>query len=122
METKQFHLGDVLSVVVNVLVSRRRLVGTNILLEFMVKDNRFKEHPLFSKPIMSMCQMCLLMQFPQLATGEIASVANELTSKLESRTADEDQEEIIEKWLAEQVAKYGETLMVKPLPIVIGDY
>jgi hypothetical protein len=97
MQTKKFHLGDVLSVTTGRLVSPRHMDGVYDILNFMTGDNLFTHQlPRASDE----CKPHLLAQFPQLAEVD-ASGVNTKNHK---------------QWLAEQVAKYGEEFEVKPIP------
>jgi hypothetical protein len=98
-ETRDFHLGDILSVTTGRLVSPRHIDGVCDILNWMTGDNLFTHQlPRASRE----CEGPLLAQHPDLAAVE----------------APEDfggSREAVETWLAEQVAVYGETREVAPL-------
>lgn len=97
-ETRDFHLGDILSVTTGRLVSPRHIGGVYDILNFMTGDN------LFTHQLPRACGECegpLLAQHPDLAGVE---VPEEFTGK-----------EHVEAWLAEQVARFGETRPVAAL-------
>ena len=97
MQTKQFHLGDVLSITTGRLVSPRHIDGVYDILNFMTGDNLFTHQlPRASDE----CKPHLLAQFPQLAEVDASGVNGKNHVQ----------------WLAEQVAKYGEEFEVKPAP------
>jgi len=96
MQTKEFHLGDVLSITTGRLVSLRHMDGVYDILNFMTGDNLFTHQlPRASDE----CKPYLLAQFPQLAEVDTSGVGKNHV-----------------QWLAEQVAKYGEEFEVKPIP------
>lgn len=97
-EERSFHLGDILSVTTGYLVSPRRMDALYDLLGFMTGDT------LFTHQLPRACDECapvLLEQHPQLR--EVA-VPEQF-----------DGAEHVERWLAEQVARFGETFPVAPL-------
>ena len=93
--TKDFHLGDILSITTGRLVSPRHMDGIYDLLNFMTGDS------LFTHQLPRACEGPLLAQHPDLAAIE---VPEEFSG-----------EEGVRAWLAEQVARYGETRKVAPL-------
>lgn len=97
MQTKEFHLGDVLSITTGRLVSPTLIGGVYDILNFMTGDSLFTHQlPRASGE----CKPYLLEQFPQLKEVD-ASGVNKANYK---------------QWLDEQVVKYGECLLVKPIP------
>jgi hypothetical protein len=97
MTTRDFHIGDILSITTGQLVSPRQMDGIYDILNFMQDDKLFSHQlPRASKD----CKPYLLEQHPQLA----AVNGEEIT------------EENWEGWLAEQVARFGETLPLLPVP------
>ena len=113
MQTKQFHLGDVLSIATNRLVSPRHIDGVYDILNFMTGDNLFTHQlPRASDE----CKPYLVEQFPHLATAEMDSVIAELGDALKSKNGKAQVEKVVADWLAKQVAKYGEMFAVKPIP------
>lgn len=98
--TKAFHLGDILSVTTDRLVSPRHIDGIYDILSWMTGDN------LFTHQLPRACDECkgpLLAQHPDLAAVQVP----EFTGG--SLKAD------VDEWLAAQVAIYGETREVAPL-------
>jgi len=97
MQTKKFHLGDILSITTGRLVSPRHMDGVYEILNFLTGDNLLTHQlPRASHE----CKPYLLQQFPQLAEVDASSVNTEN----------------YKQWLSEQVAKYGEEFEVKPIP------
>jgi hypothetical protein len=97
MTSKQFHLGDVLSITDGRLMSPRHMDGIYDILNFMTGDSLFT-HQL--PRAMKECQPYLLKQHPQLAGIEIGPITPDtFKSVLESLCAE-----------------YGEYLMVDALP------
>ena len=98
MTTRPFHLGDILSVTTGRLVSPRHIDGVYDILNFMTGDNLFTHQlPRASRE----CEGPLLAQHPDLASVEVPE--------------DFDGKEDVDRWLAEQVAVYGEMRDVAPL-------
>lgn len=98
MTDRQFHLGDILTITTGLLVSPRHVDGIYDILNFMTGDNLFT-HQL--PRAMDECCPALLVQHPQLRA---VSTPEEFEGK-----------EHVDRWLAEQVAQYGEQLPVTPL-------
>jgi len=94
---REFHVGDVLSITTGRLVSPRHMDGIYDILDFMTGDSLFT-HQL--PRVSDECKPYLLEQFPELK-GVDASGVNTKNWK---------------EWLDEQVAKYGEKLVVKLIP------
>ena len=104
MTTKPFHLGDILSVTTERLVSPRHIGGVYDILNWMTGDN------LFTHQLPRACGECkgpLLAQHPDLAAIVPPETFGDGTK--------DSAEEAVNRWLAEQVAIYGETREVAPL-------
>lgn len=115
VRVKEFHLGDVLSITTGRLVSPRHIEGVYNILNFMTGDNLFTHQlPRASDE----CKPYLLKQFPQLAMPEMDLAVAELDEMLEIASGKSEKERVVTNWLTEQVAKYGETFVVKPIPSV----
>ncbi len=71
MKIKKFHLGDVLSITTQRLVSPRHMVGVYDILNFMTGDNLFT-HQL--PRAANECKPYLLEQFPKLAEVDASGV------------------------------------------------
>jgi hypothetical protein len=118
METKQFHIGDVLSVILDQKVSPRGLEGMQDLLNFMTDDYL---HNLQWERTIKECKPHLLLQFPQFDTPQMDFARAELRLMLESLTGKERSRHLVLGWLSKLTSgKYGikceEMLTVKPLP------
>lgn len=113
-KTKQFHLGDVLSIITGRLISPRRYEGVNDILGFITEGNPFKR-PL--EEVRFECRPYLVEQFPQLASAEMDFAVAELDDLLEITTSDAQARRVVVEWLAKQVAKHGEMFLVKSLPV-----
>jgi hypothetical protein len=99
-ETRTFHLGDILTITTDRLVSPRHVDGIYDILNFMTGDN------LMTHQLPRACDECqgpLLAQHPDLAA---VVVPDDFGT---------DAEAGVKAWLAEQVAVYGETREVAPL-------
>jgi hypothetical protein len=113
METRQFHLGDILSISHERLVSPRHIGGVYDILNFMTGDNLFTHQlPRASRE----CKPWLLRQLPFLATPEITRAVDELGAALDLTGDKGDREKVVKKWLAGMVKKYGKTHPVQPIP------
>jgi hypothetical protein len=97
-ETRDFHLGDILSVTTGLLVSSRHIDGVYDILNWMTGDSLFTHQlPRAGEE----CKGPLLAQHPDLAEVQVPDA---FTGK-----------EHVLAWLAEQVERYGETRPVAPL-------
>jgi hypothetical protein len=97
-ETRDFHLGDILSVTTGLLVSSRHIDGVYDILNWMTGDSLFTHQlPRAGEE----CKGPLLAQHPDLAGVQVPDA---FTGK-----------EHVLAWLAEQVERYGETRPVTPL-------
>lgn len=95
---RSFHLGDVLSITTGKLVSPRHVDGIYDILNWMTQDNLFTHQlPRASRE----CEPWLLRQHPELRGVE----APEFRDKAH-----------VFSWLDEQVALFGETLEIEPIP------
>jgi hypothetical protein len=93
--SRSFHLGDVLSVTTGKLVSPRLIEGVYDILNYMTGDSLFTHQlPRASRE----CAPWLLRQHPELATVDASGV---------TRTT-------WRRWLAEQIAQFGDSLEVEP--------
>lgn len=97
MTSKQFHLGDVLSVTDGRLMSPRHMEGVYEILNFMTGDNLFT-HQLGRAA--DECRPVLLKKYPQLSGIKFGPVTQENAKAV----------------LEDLCAEYGEYLMVEPLP------
>lgn len=100
MTTRQFHLGDILSITTGRLVSPRHMDGVYDILNWMTGDNLMTHQlPRASRE----CEGPLLAQHPDLAAVEVPG------------SFGDDVQAGVDRWLAEQVALFGETREVAPL-------
>lgn len=101
--TRNFHIGDILTITTGVLVAPRHMEAVYDILGFMTHDKPFTHQlPRF-------CEECapeLLRQHPQLKAVEVPSFDGCL---------DADRQRVVGEWLAEQVLLFGETLPVTPI-------
>jgi len=96
MTTRNFHIGDILSVTTGKLVSPRLIEGLYDILGFMAGE------PLWTHQLPRVSNEAaplLLEQHPQLAAVDASKVTAENW----------------EAWLAEQVAHFGKELSVSPM-------
>jgi len=106
--TRTFHLGDILSITTSRLVSPRHIEGVYDILDFMTgEDLMTHQLPRAARE----CEGPLLAQHPDLA----AAVPPEKFGD-----DPESAKEAVDRWLAGQVAVYGETRDVAPL--AAGDH
>jgi hypothetical protein len=104
MSARTFHLGDILSVTTECLLSPRHMDGLYDILGFMTGESLFT-HQL--PRANDECKGPLLAQHPDLA----AIVPPETFGGGDRDSA----KEAVDRWLAEQVSVYGETREVAPL-------
>lgn len=95
---KLFHLGDILSVTTDILVSPRRMEGVYDILNYMTGDNIYTHQ---IPRIMQECKPYLLEQHPKLRNVSIQAFIDGKNWK---------------KWLNQQIDIYGEMLPVRPIP------
>lgn len=96
--SRDFHLGDILTVTTGYLVAERHMDAVYDLLNFMTGDDLFTHQlPRASNE----CASALLAQHPDLAA---VVVPNTFSGEANVRA-----------WLAEQVERFGETRSVEPL-------
>lgn len=122
MKTKEFHLGDVLSVITNRNLSPRELYGLSDILEFMTGYSLFDSRLV---PVYGVCRLCLIQQFPELTTPEMdiaISELDEMVEKKNERYKSTEISNIISSWLHKVISggyngiKCNETLTVRPFP------
>lgn len=104
MSARRFHLGDLLSVTTERLVSPEHLDGFYNILGYMTGEDLFT-HQLSRAN--DLCKPALLAQHPQLAAIEVPDFSGFPRETIGAAVAG---------WVAEQVAIYGEWLEVEPLP------
>ena len=97
MKTKEFHIGDVLSITTGRLVSPRHIGGVYDILNFMTGDNLFT-HQL--PRVSNECKPYLFEWHPQLKDVDASEVTPENW----------------QEWLNEQVTRFGEDLTVRQIP------
>lgn len=108
---RQFHIGDILSITTGALVAQRHREAVYDILNYMTGDN------LFTHQLPRACRECaphLLRQHPQLAECEASVGAARVAAG--PPPAGGGKPEWVDLWLAEQVVKFGETLLVHPIP------
>ncbi len=116
--TKEFHLGDVLSVIMGRFVSPRSVDGVNDILNFMTGEKLFRHQ------ISRACKECkpyLLEQFPEFDTPKMQFAVGELIEMLNTPSGKTHPDKLVIGWLSSLVSgKYGvkceEMLKVKPVP------
>lgn len=98
MSDRTFHIGDLLSVITGRLLSPRHMAGVQELLDYTTGDS------IFTHQIPRACEECapeLRQQHPDLAAVDVPeSVVGE---------------ERVQRWITEQVARFGEYRVVRPL-------
>lgn len=94
---REFHIGDVLSITSEKLVSPRLMDGVYDILDYMTGENLFTHQLIRARKA---CAPYLLKQHPELA----------------AETCDDVSPANWRERLAELVLKYGEFLAVEPLP------
>jgi len=90
---KELHLGDILSITGNKLLSPRLIEGVYDILNFMTGDSLFKHQLLRAQEV---CKPILLKQYPELAKVDDSEVNGENWGE----------------WLDKQINQYGEYLAV----------
>lgn len=93
---KLFHIGDILSITTEILVSPTEMDGVYKILNYMTNNNLTTVALVF---VSRDCKSYLLKQHPQLENVDVSNIVKKNWKD----------------WLEEQVIKYGEMLSVKPL-------
>lgn len=114
METKRFHLGDVLNITTGRLVSDSHIDGVYEVLNFMTGDDLYTHQLLRA---MDECQPNITKQFPQLSSPAIDADIAELDNRMGDINDPTKLKEIVAAWLVEMVTKYGEFFEVEKMPI-----
>lgn len=100
--SRDFDLGDILTITTGRLVSPRHIGGVYDILNYMTGDDLFTHQlPRAGRE----CEGPLLAQHPQLADVVVP----------EFEGTNDERRVAVEVWLAEQVARFGERLPVEPL-------
>ncbi|PZP86523.1 MAG: hypothetical protein DI582_02725 [Azospirillum brasilense] len=97
MNTKAFHITEIISVITGKMVATSHMDGIHPFLEFMCGE------PIFTHQIPRAVRECspyLLKQFPMLADEKAEGITKET----------------LQAWAANMEAKYGKMLAVEPLP------
>jgi hypothetical protein len=104
--TREFPLGDILSITTGRLVAERRIEAVYDILNFMTRDNLFTHQlPRASRE----CTPELLHQHPEL--GDVD------TSILDDLVRTDGPEKGCAQWVALYANKYGEYLPVRQMPL-----
>ena len=109
---KSFHLGDILSVTHDRLVSPRHMEGVYEICNWLTQDNLFT-HQLVR--VHDECKAALLMQHPDL--NELVHITDEDAAILSKNCSD-----WWLLWLGRQVERFGEYRDVEPIPQGIHEY
>jgi hypothetical protein len=108
----RFHLGDVLSITHDRLVSPSHIGGVYQILNYMTGDD-LMTHQL--PRAARQCKPELLRQHPQLATPEVDFQVARLGEMLESESGKNDPKNLVAGWLLTMTLEYGEMLDVEAL-------
>jgi hypothetical protein len=95
---RTFHLGDILTITTGLLVAPGHMSAVHELLDFMTGDTLFT-HQL--PRAADECKPALMAQHPDLAAVQVPD--------------EFDGKEHVDRWLAEQVRRFGEYRAVTPL-------
>ena len=112
-EKREFHVGDVLSVVTGRLVSPSGIGGIYKILNFMTGDNLFT-HQL--PRAMRECRPHLFKQFPTRLSSEDVEEAELCLDVMFKGIDDDDKDNALKYWLELCVEVFGETFLVEPIP------
>ena len=103
--SKDFHLGDILTVTTGRLVSPTHMDGIYGILNYMTQDNLYTHQlPRAS----DQCKPWLLRWHPELAEVDTGGLDN-----LPKAAAGH----LVALWLEEQVVRFGETMWVETIPV-----
>ena len=119
-KSKQFHIGDILSITTDMLVSPRLMKGVYDILNYMTGDNLMTHQlPRVAKE----CKPYLIEQYPQLNSPEMSFALADF-SAIMAKTSDDQKGFAVLGWLSKiYFGDYGikfpsanNMLDVKPLP------
>lgn len=113
MQTRQFNLGDVLSITTGRLLSDRHMEGIYDILNFMTGDSLFTHQLPRAR---SECIPYLLKQHPDLGSSEIEKALTVLDRNLDGIEDNDARGLVIDNWLENQQKKYGKMLDVMKIP------
>ena len=124
METKCFHLGDVLTVTTGRLVSPRHVEGLYDILGFMSGEDLFT-HQLGR--VGKECTPYLLKQFPGLDSPQMQFALGELIEMLETPSGKKEPDKLVTGWISKIISggygidlplcgEYKDMLKVEKLP------
>lgn len=116
METREFHIGDILSITTEILVSPRGMEGVRDILGFMTGTQITEKT--FSLALVetgSTCKPILLDQHPQLGSESSMKQLAVLRRDLDRDISGMPKEDIIATWLEEIKLQFGQTLPVKSI-------
>jgi len=112
MKTKQFHLGDVLSVITGNLVSLRHVDGLYDILGFMIDAPGLMTHQIPSASLI--CEPVLKQRYPELVCPEMDLAVKDLLRKLvpvdytDNAKGRKSALKILKQWLSDMMkGKYG---------------
>ncbi len=115
IKIRKFSLATVLSVITGCC-----FFGPNLSQNYKIQD--FLEFVLGSEysslwlnNMMKKCRSYLLEQFPQFATPEYEMEIAKLKELIDATESQKLSRKIMDDWVAEQIAKYGETLATKTI-------
>jgi len=109
MTRKEFHISDVLSITTGQLVSTRHMEGVYDILNYMT-DSSLWTHQL--PKAADLCAPYLLRQHPGLEHVEKVKI-----HAVDDALILDERNGIIDTWLKQQITKFGEYLMVEPVPL-----
>lgn len=112
MQTRTFHIGDVLSIVSGIIISPRHIHGVIEIREFMYGDKVFLSQ---SQTASLVCKDALLAQFPQFKSMQWQRMEPEMVGAV-SDAGPEGYFAAVNWWLDKLIPLYGETLEVAVLP------
>lgn len=114
MTSRDFHLGDILTITHGRLLSPTKMEGVYRILSFVVGDDVYTHQ---IPRVVRECKPWLLRQHPQLGSPEVDFEVAKLGLMLETPSGSPDPETLVRGWLLGMVARYGATLPVEPIPM-----
>ena len=125
MDSKLFHIGDVISVATGRLVSPRHMTGVCDILQFMCDESPFSHQ---IARFIRECEPFILCQYPQFALPAFQPALDELDTWLQRGTR-EQASELVQEWLLKVLGgsygvkdlklagSAGDMLIVEKLPL-----
>lgn len=110
--TREFHLGDVLTLATGFNVSSSP-EGVSELAGFLTGNHNWPNYRTVATAVQ--CRQLLIKQFPQFDSPEMECALADLSARLQEANELKSAWVIVIRWLQEQIVKYGEYVTVESM-------